>query len=168
MSLLPAPTKLLQSNGSLQHAAAGAAIRVHARDLRQFDAKRRRSILHTDDPTIKDGPRFVGAGALWSGINKNRDVSTEPLARPFARSLAPLTRSLAPDCSLCCAHSFAHSLTSLTPSLRSLPRSWESEFLMSQNDLVLSHSAPVLPYKRQPQPSVSFLAYRVEARLTYG
>ena len=48
--------------------------------------------------------------------------STGPLARPFARSLAPLTRSLA-------------------RSLRSLPRSWESEFLMSQNDLVLSHSA---------------------------
>ena len=37
---------------------------------------------------------------LWSGTNKNRDVSTGPLARPFARSLAPLTRSLAPDCSL--------------------------------------------------------------------
>ena len=38
--------------------------------------------------------------ARWSGTNKNRDVSTGPLARPFARSLAPLTRSLAPDCSL--------------------------------------------------------------------
>ena len=38
--------------------------------------------------------------ALWSGTNKNREVSTGPLARPFARSLAPLTRSLAPDCSL--------------------------------------------------------------------
>ena len=30
--------------------------------------------------------------ALWSGTNKNRDVSTGPLARPVARSLAPLTR----------------------------------------------------------------------------
>ena len=30
--------------------------------------------------------------ALWSGTNKNRDVSTGPLARPFAHSLAPLTR----------------------------------------------------------------------------
>ena len=51
------------------------------------------------------------------------------------------------------AHSFAHSglLASLTPSaaltrllacsLRSLPRSCKSELLMSQNDLVLSHSA---------------------------
>ena len=29
---------------------------------------------------------------LWSETNENRDVSTEPLARPFARSLAPLTR----------------------------------------------------------------------------
>ena len=39
--------------------------------------------------------------ALWSGSNKNRDVSTGPLARPFARSLAPLTCSLAPHYSLC-------------------------------------------------------------------
>merc|ERR1711954_28254 len=52
------------------------------------------------------------------------------LACPFARSLAPLTRSLAPDCSLRSrpplhslvhslahfAHSFTRSLTSLTPS----------------------------------------------------
>ena len=58
-----------------------------------------------------------------SGPNDSRiDAwSTGPLAGPFARWLAPLIRSL------------AHSL-------RSLPRSWESEFLMSQNDLVLSHS----------------------------
>ena len=56
---------------------------------------------------------MVGVGeALWSGTNKNRDVSTGPLARPFARSLAPFTRSLAPDCSL-----RSH------PPLRSLPRS---------------------------------------------
>ena len=33
----------------------------------------------------------------WSGTNKNRDVSTGPLARPIARSLAPLTRSLTPS-----------------------------------------------------------------------
>ena len=38
--------------------------------------------------------------ALWSGTNKNREISTGPLARPFAHLLAPLTRSLAPDCSL--------------------------------------------------------------------
>ena len=38
--------------------------------------------------------------ALWYRTNKSRDASTGPLACPFARSLAPLTRSLAPDCSL--------------------------------------------------------------------
>ena len=38
--------------------------------------------------------------SLWSRTAKNTDCSTGPLARPFARSLAPLTRSLAPACSL--------------------------------------------------------------------
>ena len=38
--------------------------------------------------------------ALWFRSAKNQDVSTGPLARPFARSLAPLAHSLAPDCSL--------------------------------------------------------------------
>ena len=37
---------------------------------------------------------------LWSIIAKNTDCSTGPLAAPFACSLAPLTRSLAPDCLL--------------------------------------------------------------------
>ena len=78
---------------------------------------------------------------LWSITAKNRDVSTGPLARPFARSLAPLTHSLASDCSL----RSRPPLRSLVRSLRSLPRSWESEFLMSQNDLVLSHSGPAPP-----------------------
>ena len=69
--------------------------------------------------------RQVNLGALWSITAKNTDCITGPLARPFARSVAPLTRSLAPDCSLRfaralrCAHSLARSL-------RSLPRSWES------------------------------------------
>ena len=27
----------------------------------------------------------IDVNALWSGTNKNRDVSTGPLARPFAR-----------------------------------------------------------------------------------
>ena len=50
--------------------------------------------------------------ALWSIKAKNIDCSTGPLARPFARSLAPLTRSLAPHCSL-----------RSSPPLRSLVRS---------------------------------------------
>ena len=51
----------------------------------------------------------VNAPSLWSITVKNTDWSTGPLARPFARSLAPLTHSLAPDCS--------------RPPLRSLTRS---------------------------------------------
>ena len=62
--------------------------------------------------------------ALWSKIEKNTDVSTGPFARPFARSLVHSQRSLLPLLqtarfarALRCAHSFARSLTSLTPSL---------------------------------------------------
>ena len=58
--------------------------------------------------------------ALWSGTNKNRDVSTRTLACLFARSLALLVRLLRTACfarALRCAHSFARSLTSLNPSL---------------------------------------------------
>ena len=52
--------------------------------------------------------------SLWAKSTKTPHFSTGPLARPFARSLAPLTRSLAPHCSLrslirSLAH-FAHSL----------------------------------------------------------
>ena len=49
---------------------------------------------------------------LWSIIAKNTDCSTGPPACPFACSLAPLTRLLALDCSLCSR-----------PPLRSLIRS---------------------------------------------
>ena len=42
--------------------------------------------------------------ALWSGTNKNRDVSTGPLAPPFARSFARTARSFART-----AHSLARS-----------------------------------------------------------
>ena len=62
----------------------------------------------------------VNTDALWLITAKNTDRSTGPLARPFARSLAPLTRLLAPDCSLrlcpplrllaCSLAHFAHSL----------------------------------------------------------
>ena len=74
---------------------------------------------------------------LWSKTTENLDGSTGPLAHPFARSLALLTHSLAPHCSLCsCATlcSFVH-----FPA-HSLPSSWESDS-MFHNALVLSHSA---------------------------
>ena len=56
--------------------------------------------------------------SLSPGTTKNPDVSTEPvsgpLARPFVRSLATLTHSLATHCSLrstALIRSLAHSLT---------------------------------------------------------
>ena len=60
-------------------------------------------------------------GTLWTRSTKNPDVSTGPLARPFAWLLAPLTRSLV-------LHYPLRSRT-LLRSLRSLPRSWDSESL---------------------------------------
>ena len=49
---------------------------------------------------------------------KNPDSSTGPLTRPFARSLAPLTHSLAPLApSAALTRSLARSLHSLVPSL---------------------------------------------------
>ena len=81
----------------------------------------------------------MSSTSLWARITRNTDWSTWPLARPFARSFVLLTRLLALDYSLCSRPP----LRSLLCSLRSLPRSWESEFLMCQNDLVLSHSGVV-------------------------
>ena len=54
---------------------------------------------------------------------KNLDESAGPLARPFARLLAPLSRLLAPHYSL----RLRAPLRSFTRSLRSFPRPWESE-----------------------------------------
>ena len=58
--------------------------------------------------------------ALWFRTAMTRDVRTGPLAHPFARLLAPLTRLLERDCSLrsrpplrslvCSLTHFAHSL----------------------------------------------------------
>ena len=72
--------------------------------------------IHDDDDDDDDDNED---DAQWARSTKNPDVSTGPLARPFARSLAPLTRSLAPH----------YSLRSRAPlrSLRSLPCSWDSD-----------------------------------------
>merc|ERR1711989_100441 len=56
---------------------------------------------------------------------KNRDVSTGPFARPLARLLAPLTHSLAPDCSLRSRPLRSRPLRSRSLT-HSLPSSWES------------------------------------------
>ena len=108
------------------------------------DAVSRRQ--HHVDVVVKG----FGGGALWSGTNKNRDVSTGPLARPF-------TCLLAPQCSLCSA-----ALTRLLGrSLRSLTRLWESEFLKSQKDLILLHSAASAASRRGS--SCSFYAAPIRA-----
>ena len=49
------------------------------RSIRAVGERKRRR--HRDSAVEDD--------ALWSGTNKNRDVSTGPLARPFACSLTP-------------------------------------------------------------------------------
>jgi len=41
---------------------------------------------------VSSTKRVNGQVAQWGRTAKNRDVSTRPFARPFARLLAPLTR----------------------------------------------------------------------------
>ena len=94
--------------------------------MANFKTALRKWWWHTNNRGVHSGVSNNGWGggkrlkvpsqsALWSKIEKNTDIYG-PLAHPFARSLAPLTRSLAPDCSLrsraplrSLAH-FAHSL----------------------------------------------------------
>ena len=79
-------------------------------------------------------PRTV----VWNRQEWRRKYwATRSSVRSFARTAhsfacSGLLALLAPSAAL---------TRSLPRSLRSLPRSWESEFLMSQNDLFLSHSA---------------------------
>ena len=95
----------------------------------QIKAKRRKK-LRQESRQVRGGRNrgmspFVAAshtGLLWSGTNKNQDISTGPFARPFARSLAPLTHSLAPDCSLCSCPPLRSLLRSLAHSAHSLAR----------------------------------------------
>ena len=68
------------------------------------------------------------ATTLLSITAKNTDWSDGPLARPFARSLAPLIRSLAPESGLLASLAPSAALIrSLARSHRSLTRSWGSD-----------------------------------------
>ena len=92
----------------------------------QFDSWQSSWMSATEtDLYCKTQPNFVSL-PLWARIKGNTNWSTgslaRPFARPFERSLALLTRLLAPHYSLClCAplRSFARSLSS----------SWEKEWL---------------------------------------
>ena len=66
-----------------------------------------------DDEMTRRRNDFQVTNSQWPRSIKNSDVSTGPLARPFARSFAPLSRSLAPHYSLRSRtplHSFVSSL----------------------------------------------------------
>ena len=64
---------------------------------------------------------------VGQNINKITDWSTWPLARPFPRSLAPVTRSIAPPYSLRSHARLCSLVCSLAP-LRLFPHSWDSEW----------------------------------------
>ena len=77
--------------------------------------------------------------AHWGRTARNWDVSIGPLARPFAR-FSQTAHSFA--CSALLAL-LARSAALIRLLAASLPSSWESELLMSQNDLILPHSVLV-------------------------
>ena len=68
--------------------------------------------FHHITGAVADFPIDSGTGTSKKGFGKakDQDVSTGPLAHPFARLLAPLTRLLTPACSLH-LRSPLHSLT---------------------------------------------------------
>ena len=74
---------------------------------------------------------------LWSKTAKNTDCNGYWATRSLAHSFnySELHALFVPSAALICL---------LARSLRPLPRSWGSEFFMSQNDLVFSHSGLVL------------------------
>ena len=79
-------------------------------------------------------PQCLQCTVVWDKQKTRRKYWATCLSiRLFARTACSgLLTSLAPSTALMC---------SLARSLSSLPCLWENEFLMSQNDLVLSHSA---------------------------
>ena len=81
--------------------AAGDIWSVEHGKLADAWTKRKKvTIGTTDADRQRDDNTSDKTSALWSGTNKNRNVSTGPLTRLFACLLAPLTHSLAQDCSL--------------------------------------------------------------------
>ena len=82
---------------------------------------------------------FFETVAQWFNKAKNRDVSTGPLARPFARLLAPLTRSLAPPC-LVCSRAPLHSFICLLAHFTHSQALGKVGILISLNQAVLNRS----------------------------
>ena len=87
--------------------------------------------------------------ALWSRITKNPDVSTGPLARPFARWLAPLNRSIALPYLLCLRAPLRSLVCSLAHSAHPLARETVNDWtaIYSVFFSILAHSAMVVVVK---------------------
>ena len=81
-----------------------------------------------------------GTGPLWFSSVRILDMNTGPLSSPLARSLALLTHSLAPPCSLRLRAPLRSLVCSLAHFAHSLARGKVYD-LMSQFHLVLTHSA---------------------------
>ena len=121
---------------------------IHSRPKRlEKPPKQRHKSLEKTWPTLTLHPiqrlpmmmtTSLPCTVVWNKQESGRKyLATRSSVRSFARTAhsfacSRLLAMLAPSAAL---------TRSLARSLRSLPRSWESEFLMSQNDLVLSHSA---------------------------
>ena len=73
--------------------------------------------------------------ALWSKTTEKLDISTGPLAHPFARLLALLTHSLTLDCSPHSRPPLRSLVRSLAHFAHSFARGKVNDW-MSQNDLV--------------------------------
>ena len=82
--------------------------------------------LHLPSPPTLPRP------GLYFALTKNRDVSN---GHPLARSLAPLTRSLAPQCSI-------RSRDSLRSLLRSLAHSLDPELVIQWNIFIQFSKCP--------------------------
>ena len=118
-----ASTSSSSSTSASFSASSSAAASFSASEGRRAYLSKTQSLDSSMKKLAKTGSQ-PSPKPLWSGTTKNQDVSTGPLARLFARSLAP-------DCSLrsrAPLRSLFRSLTrSLAHSLCSLPRSWDSE-----------------------------------------
>ena len=95
------------------------------------------------------GDRSGGDSALWYRTAMNRNLITRPLARPFARSLTPLTHFPAPHCLLCSRALLRSFIRLLAHSLTPEPVGKGNDS-MSQYHALLNHSVAALVMEAAP------------------
>ena len=115
---------LAQRSDAAESVAAGVKDGIHAPPFRvQIRQSAQLQLKVVLQLSFKVGRRdgVLGGGvALWSGTNKNRDVTTGPLARPLVCSFARTAHSFACSgllASLAPSAALTRLLTSLTPLL---------------------------------------------------